>query len=682
MPDASLPDQRVTHLVSMGRVQYAGVQHLARMTGPGNADVPLAPEPGTPPAQLHAAWGKLAEFDFSAVDAQGQPAVKAGHFVGDVDISHPRMNLRSQTLDLAFATTSKVVVAPALSKNAPVAAGSKNPPRAQSQTNLESVVATTGVNCELLDADGKKKTIDADRLRVETAMADGKMYPRHVLATGTGAAQVHAYADDDLKTDMLDVLLRPAAPAAGVAKTAKASKTTDSETASVELQELVATGHVIAKSKDASTALGDRLVVTGGKDNLHTILTSEKDAKVIGAKGDFVTGPRIEFSQADGRAYVVGPGTLYSLHQESTTQPAEPIKVTWTTGARFDGAVNRIDADGSIVAESTDRRGFINRATGDHVRIDLRNKPPTTQPVLASSRVPKATPAKSESIAGDMNMDMFKDKEVVAMTLDGNAAMNSTLPGPGGSILQQMVLDGPRIIIQQLAPDGSKAMTVTVPAAGKMGVRDYRTVVSTDKSQSDSQGNGTTVFQWQKSMVFNDVEHRADMDGAVQIAHLEKDSKDPALRVDMSAEHVTAWFEEPAVKPAAAGATKTAKAKQDDSHMELKKVTALGGPDTFVIVTRGNDSMRARQIDYDPKRHKLIATGSQRNPVAFVSNGTIQAQAESMEWDTITWTTSSKNIILDARPAQPGVQPTKPKPQPLQPYRPGQKNNQGQLNGP
>jgi hypothetical protein len=276
-------------------------------------------------------------------------------------------------------------------------------------------------------------------------------------------------------------------------------------------------------------------------------------------------------------------------------------------------------------------------------------------------------------------MDLFKDKEVVAMTLEGNAEMNSTLPGPGGSIVQQMVLDGPRIIVQQLAPDGTKATTVTVPAPGKMLVRDYRPTASVDKSQNDSQGNGTTAFQWHKSMVFNDVEHRADMDGDVQIIHLENEGKTAAAtKVEMSAEHVTAWFEPPPPRPIAAANAKPApKASSENSQIQLKKVTALASPDTFVVVTRGNDSMRARQIDYDPRTHRLIATGSSRNPVTFVSNGTVTASAEAMTWDTITWVPKFNNVILNAAPATPSVQAPKAKPKPL-PYKPGQRNNPGQ----
>jgi hypothetical protein len=670
MPDASLADQRITHLVSMGRVQYSGVLHLARMTGPGNADVPLAREPGSQPTQLHAAWSKLAEFDFSALDAQGQPAVKAGHFQGDVDVNHPRLNLRSQQLDLQFATSLRAPV--------PAPGGQKNRPKPQSQTNLESVVATTAVNCELIDSDGKKKNIDAEHLTLETATADGKLYPRHVFATGS---PVHAYADDDLKADALDVLLRPVAPVARTARASQQRRDSNPESAAVELEELVATGHVIAKSKDASTAIGDRLVVNGGKDKLHTILTSAANAKVISAKGDLVTGPRIEFNSGDGRAYIIGPGMLYSLHQGSATQPAEPVKVTWTTGAQFDGAVNRIDADGSIVAESTDRRGFVNKATGDHVRIDLRNKPPATQPVLAAARVPKSVPAQSDSIAGDVKMDLFKDKEVAAMTLDGNADMNSTLTGPDGMIIQQMVLEGPRIIVQQLAPDGTKAMTITVPTVGKMLVRDNRPSAGADKSAaapSEAQGQGSTVFNWQKSMVFNDAAHRADMDGAVQIIHLDNQSgKDAAAKVDMVAEHVTAWFEPPPEKkPAAAKPAQKPAEASEDAHIQLKMVTALSGPNDFVVVTRGADQMQARRIDYDPGRHVLTGIGSPRNPVNFFTNGTIQSQAERIEWDTITWAPKLFNVILNAAPAQPPVQSPKAKPklQP-QPYRPGQRSN-------
>ncbi|HEY8748848.1 MAG TPA: hypothetical protein VIM11_12785, partial [Tepidisphaeraceae bacterium] len=672
-PDPSAADQRVTHLVSMGQVQYSGGAHLARMTGPGNADIPLEGEAGNQPA-LHAAWSKLAEFDFSGIDAQGQPVIRTGQFRGDVDIEHPRLNLRSQLLDLHFATSIKPPVPGAkLTRQQQQA-------KPQSQTNLESVIATTGVNCELMDADGKKSTIDADRLVLETAMASDRLYPRHILGTGS----VHARTtDDDLKADMLDVLLRPSIPVAKGAKAAKVKNATESQNAQVDLEEMVSTGHVIARSKDGSTAMGDRLVVNGAPGKTHAILTSAVRSKVIGPKGDFVVGPQIEFNTGEGRAYIVGPGELYAMRQESTTQPAEPIRVNWATGAQFDGALNRIDADGSINAESTDRRGFVNTATGDHIRIDLKNKPPvvTTRPVLASAPQKKASPAKNDSLTGGVKMDLFKDKDVVAMTLDRNADMKSTLSSDG-KILQQMVLEGPRIIVQVLAPDGTKSMMVTVPAAGKMLVRDYRPVQSApgakSASSADLGGQGTTAFAWQKSMIYSDAAHRADMDGTVRIVHMDEDTgKGEAIApVVMTAEHVTALFEpSPEKKPASAANPKTAVATSapapaEDSHIQLKYVTALASDTEFVVVKRGDDLMQAREIDYDPARKALIAIGTQRNPVNFMNLGTIKTLADRMEWDTVTWKTTVTNANVDFRPVQPVVQPpkvNKPKPQPIRP---------------
>ena len=318
---------------------------------------------------------------------------------------------------------------------------------------------------------------------------------------------------------------------------------------------MVAWGNVTAKSKDGSIATGDKLNVTAddtGKQ--HAVLVGAAGAKVINPKGNFVTGPEIQFDSGDGRAYVIGAGRMEALQaSKSATQPAEKITVTWKTGALFDGQANRIDATGDVLAETIDGRGFHDIGKGDRVRVDLQqhraDDAATTQPTaqLASAvdppRPPRPRRDDSPAATPDAGqMNLFKDKEVVAITLDGHARLTSTLPSADAGIAQQIVLDGPRIIDREISPEGLPDRTITVPYAGQMLVRDHRPTGTTQKSEGGDM-RGAMLFLWQRSLVYSKATKRADMVGDVHI-HYEPSTGDPTPAL-ITGDHVIAYFDEP-----------------------------------------------------------------------------------------------------------------------------------------
>jgi hypothetical protein len=180
--------------------------------------------------------------------------------------------------------------------------------------------------------------------------------------------------------------------------------------------------------------------------------------------------------------------------------------------------------------------------------------------------------------------------------------------------------------------------------------RDHRPVDKQPTTQSDSSGaRGATAFQWNKEMVYQEATHRADMVGDVLVVH--QDDTADQLPVRMTCDHVIAWFE--AVAKAASRASSEAKAGAESSTMQLRYLTAEG---TQVIITRDIDQVIARQVDYEPKRHLLIATGTERNPVNFSNGGSGGGTAEEVDWDTTTWKMKSRNAIFDYRPPTPSVQ--------------------------
>jgi len=667
-PAKGAKDQGATRVVSYGTVEYSRAGQQATLTGPGYGQIPLEPQGVQTHPLLQAAWSNLARFDFTQSDDDSQAVLRKGHFEGDVDIKHPKLALRSQLLDLFFDTTSPMPAEPqvALASDADLAFQSP-PVKPKSQTTLSKVIATGAVWCQIEDSKARKQTMETDWLALDTAQAGGKVYARHVNAVGA----VHAYADDDLRARYLDVWLKPA-KVVKPARTSTSRPSDDSDSAPVELDNLLARGDVVATSKDASVATGDELVVNNQDGKQHTVLRGQPVARVIDAKKNVVIGPVIVFDSADGQAHVVGPGSMHTVHQVSATQPVEPVDVTWKTRADFDGAANHIDAYGAIEAHSVDAKGFNRIGTGEHVHIDLRHKSaaePSTQPVLAAATQP--APRKKSDDAAGPDTNLFKDKEAVAFTFDQRAQISSTLKGEDGSILQQFQLNGPRIILRLIDPDGTQTNSVTVPAAGTMLVRDHR---PPDKQASNSSGEnpggarGATGFWWDRSLVYSEAGRRADMFGNVRIVHLDEDSKDQP-EVHLNADHVIAWFEK-----AAPHARKPAEAAQDDDgQRQLKYLVAEG---ERVVVTRGGDEMIARRVEDDPKRQMLIAIGSPRNPVEFHDAQGQVTIADRIEWDTVNWNPSFTHAIIRYRPPAPtgkaaGGKPAT-QPVPVAPTIPGQ----------
>lgn len=645
-PGASAKVHDPTHLISWGSVQYSrgdgGEDGRALLTGRGTAEVPLEPDAKTPHPTLHAAWAKQAAFDFTPESARRQAVVKFGRFEGDVAIDHPKLTLRSQALDLLFDPPTKT------SKQGESASAS-------SQPNIRQIIATTAVRCDAQGADGKQQHLTGDRLVLETDKADGKLYAHHLRASGNA----HAWGDDNLRAGSIDVLLHPSKK-----KTvADDAKKPDDDTAAVELERMQASDNVVATSKDGSVAKGDDLLVTTVDGKQQTVLTSRTtDATVTDAKGSIVRGRRIEFDSADGRAHIVGPGSMDAIQQANATQPSQPVKVFWTGSALFDGAANHIDVYGDVRATSIDKKGYVDTAVGDHIRIDLRPRP-TTQPIdSAQSAVADAS---AHADAGNLKMDPFKGKEVSAITIEKGAKLTSTLSASNGDVLQQFALEGPTIHVDEFDASGAPSRRITVPAAGRMLVRDHRPQEHKEKASPDdapaSGARGATAFQWSRQLIYTEAAHRADMEGDVVIVHEDDDPDSP--KVTMEGQKVTAWFE-----PATKGQVKAANA--DTSPMQLRYLSAVG---EHVIIHRDTDTIDARQVDYDPARHLLIATGTPRNPVAFNNGNASSGTAERIEWDTITWKMKATNAILDNRPPVPAA-PT-PAPPKKKPDLPGSTGN-------
>lgn len=666
-PGPKAKEQRATRIDSNGTVEYSKVDQKVLLNGPGRAEVPVESTEKDKHPLLQAAWSRQALFNLTTTTPDEQATVHDAHFAGDVDIRHPKLALKSQALDLLFDPRPKPARA---------GPGERDPQPHQAQPDLRQVVASTDVFCVVEDSQGKKQNIEAQRLVLDTDVAGEKLYPQHLNATGA----VHVWGEDDLRAGYLDVVMKPSNKPAPQkpAGDQPPKKEGELDTAQVEVESVLAKENVVARSKDGSVAEGQELRVTtpGGKQ--HVTITSPTAARVTDAQGNVVVGPAIEADPDEGRAHVGGPGSIHIAGQKAqpvaqpvaqqggvkpATDPAKkpgpPTDVTWLGAADFDGAANRIDVTGSVMSKSIDKNGAVNTAVGEHMRIDLRPKPapPATRPAVAATAIQAA--AKKPPATGPASparMDLFGNKEMVALTIEKGATMTSTLSAADGGVLQQLQLSGPVITVREIGPDGTASRSLTVPAAGKMLVRDHRPPEKQASDDANGAGGarGATAFEWHKQLVYVESDHRADMTGQVRVVHQDEDVKQPP--VEVNAETVTAIFE-PAPQSAPNDPKKPAPKKdQTDQSSQLKYLIAKG---PYVQVIRAGSQMIAQQIDYDPRHHILIATGNPRNPVVFDSGGSEQITADRAEWDTITWNPRFKNPIVNYHPAAPSTQPAK-----------------------
>jgi hypothetical protein len=297
------------------------------------------------------------------------------------------------------------------------------------------------------------------------------------------------------------------------------------------------------------------------------------------------------------------------------------------------------------------------------VRVDLQHKSDdaaATQPAAELAAATQTPAAPTTAPAEGAQMNFFKDKEVVAITLDGHAVLNSTLPGRDGAVEQQMILAGPRVIIREIDPDGTKSRSLSVPRAGQMLVRDHREPGTVKKGESGDL-HGAVLFTWQRSLVYSETNMHADMMGGVEIKY--KPSQGDPTDAIIKGDHVVAYFDkEPAAPaaaatsthaPAAASATASANArnaKADDTRMHLRKISIFGSDVANVIVVHGDDTMNAHQVDFDPPNHLLTGIGTLQNPVVFFNGATGRSVAQQVDWDTLTWSPHMQKAILDYHP--------------------------------
>jgi hypothetical protein len=573
---------------------------------------------------------------------------------------------------------------------------------ARSQPNLRRVVATEGVYCELVDAKEGRRTLACQRLALDTAVSpEGNLYPRLVDASGA----VHAAtADQELNAGRVVLNLRPATkvetaasdapvtsqaadgepagdevaenPAAspgggdtagtttadaGVATTVDTGPATKPADAvavakpakadgpAVELESMVATDAVRIASKEGGTATGKRLEVTVADDGEPRIELSGDPASVEDGKNGTLTGPRIVVDPRSGVAHVPGAGTLRAVQRDqgdAPDSPGRPIEVTWSDHADVKANDNRIDIAGAVSLWITDADGSVRTATAGRVSVELAEKPAPEKPAEDKPADAKGDEKKGDSasiqLAGSMEMDLFKNKEVARVHMHDDAVINSKLAAEDGTLLRQFHLKAGTITYDV------RARHLRVPGPGQMLVESHEPRAKDGEAGKGDDaggakpadalaaGSGVTAFQWANSIEYEESAGRATMDGSVIVSHQADDKAQPPVRLD--ADKVIASF-----VPRAEGAQAAASPPKtgDGPQLDLKSIVADGQ----VLINREGTELSAQRVEFDPATHWVIARGTERNPAVFSHpSGVGTMRATELRLNTQTWTVQITDV--------------------------------------
>lgn len=525
------------------------------------------------------------------------------------------------------------------------------------RTDLKRIVATGVVHCEMTDSAKKTQTIDCNRLTLQTAATgDGKIYPKTVNADG----DVHVIdPEQDLRAGHLAVVLRPA--------TQPSKSAGGGDTASAELQSLIAHDHVKVVSKDGTITTSDQLLVDNkdGKNNVK--LLGEPFAHIVDKKNT-LSGPIIEIFPDAQQLQVVGAGNMKGIQQEKPGDPEKPIDVTWNRGMTFNGKTNVVDVTGQVVAVTKDADGATNTARGDRVKMLLADAVPTTRPAATQPATPVAIatvqpttrPTTKPSRGGDYGG--MASKTVRHITFEDNATIESVTLADDGSLLRRTHLEAQTVNYDLLLKQ------MVIPVEGRMIVEDHRPTTQPvaaaqneprpagAKVDGNAENNrGTTAFHWPVKFTYDDSVHQAVMTGEPhnQVVVVHRDDSPKAQSFRLTGDVVTADLEEvattqPTSKPVSVATTQaTTKPADRLSKVQLKRVTAAGN----LLFTGPGAEIHALFMEYDPHTHWLIARGTEQDLVDFtIANQPLGSKkAEEVHYNLETGEVQATKLSLQMR---------------------------------
>jgi lipopolysaccharide export system protein LptA len=630
-------------------VAYAGRNHTATIAGPARAEFPVATSAAADGKSSGATQPTIRSTRIARADwsdsctlilepgERGDMQVSEALLDGDVHVDHPQVKLNADELDLGLDHTPR--------------AGSRAPTTQAGDTmatsgQLRSMDASGAVDCTLHDSQGKPQRIMAEHLTLATKReADGTDTPSEVTADGA----VHTFdVTQSLRAEHLVAELQPAATTV--------PPSTKPAGGDVQLRELTATQDVHFTATDGSFADADYLHIETIRPataslpaDQEMVLLGQPSARV-GDKQNFLTGPVIHYNPGTKIANVIGAGTIHGIQEAAAADAAHsmptsrPIDVAWEKSFALDGIGNHVDIKGDVHTRSTSGDGTVNSAIGDRVKVILVDAPPTTAPSTAPISAPSML-VKS----GDTNF--MKNKLVDTVTLlakdNQNVEVSSIARDQAGAIIHAMNLYAKTAIYDRTHDK------FIVPVPGRMLVRDFRnkgptTAPASAPSESSAGGmRGTSAFEWEKSLVYDQHDDQAVMAGDVQVVH----QAPGAASYQMYADKITVDLDP--------GAHPTTRATSGPSSRPVPGGVP-GGEDTMKVkrlVAEGQVRMISQKLGftaaeavYDPVTQVITARGSLREPAQLLdeqglSTGTFDKLVYNTSTDQVQITEFHGNMI-------------------------------------
>jgi lipopolysaccharide export system protein LptA len=607
-------------------VDYDGLNQTATIPGQAWAEFPVATNSGASsttqaakrPAQIAKAdWSDSCTLVLQPGE-HGDEQVTEALLDGNVHVDHPQIKLTADELDLGLDNSPR-----SKAQSAAPAAATQGSTAVATSGQLRSMDASGAVDCTLHDSQGKPQRIIAQHLTLATVRAaDGEDVPSEVTADG----KVHTFDQtQSLRSEHLVAELAPptAGPRAAAATTTPAG---DKQFGGdVQLQELTATQHVQFTANDGSFADAQRLHVqtikqatAGAPADQEIELMGDPNARV-GDKQNTVTGPIIHYNPGTKMANVIGAGTIHGVQQilgdggQNAGRPAptsRPVDVAWQRSFAMNGVGNHVEILGNVRTQSVSEDGTRNTATGDRVEMTLIDAPPTTAPTTAPATAPTSAPA---MLVRGSDANFMKDKAVDVVTLyakdDENVEIDSVARNQAGAIIHAMNLFATRAIYDKTHDQ------FRVPVPGRMLVRDFRNAGPTSApSESSAEGmHGTSAFEWEKSLVYDQRADQAVMTGDVQVVH----EAPGAASYQMYADTITVDLDPNAhatTRPTTGPVATTRPVPSGEDAMKVKRMVARG---QVRMISQKLGFTAARAV-YDPVTQVMTAYGSQREPAQLL----------------------------------------------------------------
>ena len=174
----------------------------------------------------------------------------------------------------------------------------------------------------------------------------------------------------------------------------------------------------------------------------------------------------------------------------------------------------------------------------------------------------------------------MKDKQVSFVSLfarehQTTPVVQSQLRGPQGRLLRSLDLLAPIVNYDKINE------RFIVPTPGRMLVRDLRsestTKPATDTGMTAGGMKGTTAFEWQKSLVYDQLANTATMTGNVHVVH----QNDASAGYEMFANQIITDIDssKPTTLPTTDQTANSTTKPDEPDAFKVKKLTARRGSD-------------------------------------------------------------------------------------------------------